>query len=201
MTVNIVALSLQRKKACLSISYSSCEGHDAYEIICICATKREGHLMIISGIVMSQLISELIQNDGHVEIFTILGVGMDKFGTYEDTKGRSASKDFIIICCFFILAQIIANILLIWGTIVKNRLYAFPWLLCETASLLMQMVVFVYYAKHKKNEMDRWFTTAALVNIVVTTYLWYIVFRAQEEWSREREDEEDIPRGVEDQID
>ncbi|XP_033609897.1 uncharacterized protein LOC111870803 isoform X5 [Cryptotermes secundus] len=119
MTVNIVALSLQRKKACLSISYSSCEGHDAYEIICICATKREGHLMIISGIVMSQLISELIQNDGHVEIFTILGVGMDKFGTYEDTKGRSASKDFIIICCFFILAQIIANILLIWGTIVS----------------------------------------------------------------------------------
>jgi hypothetical protein len=46
MTVNIVAVSLQRKKACLSTSYSSCDGHDAYEFICICATKREGRLMV-----------------------------------------------------------------------------------------------------------------------------------------------------------
>jgi hypothetical protein len=47
----------------------------------------------------------------------------------------------------------------------KNRLYAIPWLLWETASLLMQILGFMYYAKHKKNELDRWFTSAAILNI------------------------------------
>jgi hypothetical protein len=49
-------------------------------------------LQIISGIVMSQLISELVRHDGRGKITTLLGIDIDEFGTDEDTKGRAERK-------------------------------------------------------------------------------------------------------------
>jgi hypothetical protein len=49
-------------------------------------------LQIISGIVMSQLISELVHHDGRGKITTLLGIDIDEFVTDEDTKGRAERK-------------------------------------------------------------------------------------------------------------
>jgi hypothetical protein len=49
-------------------------------------------LQIISGIVMSQLISELVQHDGRGKITKLLGIDIDEFDTDENTKGLAERK-------------------------------------------------------------------------------------------------------------
>lgn len=49
-------------------------------------------LQIISGIVMSQLISELARHDGSGKITTLLGIDIDEFGTDGDAKRRAQRK-------------------------------------------------------------------------------------------------------------
>jgi hypothetical protein len=49
-------------------------------------------LQIISGIVMSQLISELVQHDGRGKITTLLGIDIDEFGTDGNAKGTAERK-------------------------------------------------------------------------------------------------------------
>jgi hypothetical protein len=50
-------------------------------------------------------------------------------------------------------------------TLQEKRCYAVPWFLCETGSLLVQVVGFVYYVTHKQNELDTEVLTAAIVNM------------------------------------
>ncbi|KDR12948.1 uncharacterized protein LOC110835804 [Zootermopsis nevadensis] len=177
--------------------------------------------LVISVIVMSQLISELAHHDGRGKIIALLGINIEEFDTNEDnatvmkrndskiimlnnsviennstiTKGMAESNYFLVICFLFALAQVLANALLIWGTIVEKRCYTVPWFLCETGSLSVQVLGYVYYVIHKQNELDAGVFTAAIVNMVVTIYFWYIVFRAQERWNREGLCE-DIPHAV-----
>jgi hypothetical protein len=52
-----------------------------------------------------------------------------------------------------------------WIILQEKRCYTVPWFLCETSSLLVQVVGFVYYVTHKKNELDTGVLTAAIVNM------------------------------------
>jgi hypothetical protein len=47
----------------------------------------------------------------------------------------------------------------------KNRLYVMPWVLCESASLLVQVVGLVFYIKHRIHKLDKGVLIAAVVNI------------------------------------
>jgi hypothetical protein len=51
-------------------------------------------------------------------------------------------------------------------TLQEKRRYAVPWLLCETASFLVQVAGFAYYVTQKKtNELNIGVLVAAIVNI------------------------------------
>jgi hypothetical protein len=59
-------------------------------------------LQFISGIVMSQLISELVHHVGRGKITTLLGIDVDEFTTDKDTERRTERK-FKICYLYFIL--------------------------------------------------------------------------------------------------
>lgn len=49
-------------------------------------------LQILSAIVMSQLIAELVHHVGRGKITTLLGIDIDEFSTDKDTKRRTERK-------------------------------------------------------------------------------------------------------------
>jgi hypothetical protein len=54
---------------------------------------------------------------------------------------------------------------MLYISVQKKRLCVMPWVLCETASLLVQGGGVMRYIKHKINELDAWVLAPAIVNI------------------------------------
>ncbi|XP_023719138.1 uncharacterized protein LOC111870811 isoform X2 [Cryptotermes secundus] len=157
--------------------------------------------MAVSIVVMTILTMELKDEEkGRGKIFIFLGIDIDEFDINHNERDSNAVVNtdnykytssrlkplypFVLICYIYSCVEIVANALLVWGTLVEKLWCAVPWFICKTINLSIQFIGFIHYILMEDKPENQVLATA-LFNFVVTLIFWCTVYQTVQRWIRQ----------------
>lgn len=155
--------------------------------------------MAVSIVVMTILSVELNgEEKGRGKIAILLGIDIDEFDINHKQCNSSAVANtdnskyispgsvyiFVLSCYIYSLVEIVANALLVWGTLLEKLWCAVPWFVCKSINLSIQFIGFIYYITMDDRPENQVLTTA-LFNFVITLSFWCTVYQTVQRWRRQ----------------